>query len=69
MPEHDHNPAPRPKRSTKTKGLTATGMTRPRRLPVPVPRLADQSAPQAPQPMGWQAYGIIAFLAGSSSRS
>ena len=29
MPEHDHNPAPKTEASTKTKGLTATGMTRP----------------------------------------
>ncbi|MBB23922.1 MAG: hypothetical protein CME02_00145 [Geminicoccus sp.] len=66
MPEHDHNPAPkteaedqdqRPDRDEDHTVLKAAGHGS-------HPLDWSTQAPQSPQPMGWQAYGIIAFLGG-----
>ena len=58
MPEHDQKPTPKTKEDDRQSSQDGedTAST-----------AADPGAhqpPQAPQPMGWQAYGIIALLGG-----
>ncbi|CAI8397872.1 MAG: Uncharacterised protein [Rhodospirillaceae bacterium] len=72
MPEHDHNPAPKTEvedqdqRSDRDGDDTAPKAAGPGSRPLDQSTQAPHSTqvPQAPQPMGWQAYGIIAFLGG-----
>jgi len=58
MPEHDQIPTPKTKVYDRQSARNGEDTAR---------TAADTSAhqpPQAPQPMGWQAYGIIALLGG-----
>ena len=61
MPEHDQKPTPKTKGDDRPSARDGEDTAR---------TAADTSAhpppqaPQAPQPMGWQAYGIIALLGG-----
>lgn len=75
MPEHDHNPAPKTEAEDQDQRSDRDGDDTAPKAAGSVSRPLDQStvalqstlapqAPQAPQPMGWQAYGIIAFLGG-----
>ena len=69
MPEHDHTPAPKTEAEDQDQGSdrdrddTAPKAAGSGSRPLDQSTVAPQ-APQAPQPMGWQAYGIIAFLGG-----
>ena len=66
MPEYDHNPAPKTEAEDQDQRSDRDGGDTAPKAAGPDSRPLDQStvAPQAPQPMGWQAYGIIAFLGG-----
>lgn len=66
MPEYDHNPAPKTEAEDQDQRSDRDGDDTAPKAAGPDSRPLDQStvAPQAPQPMGWQAYGIIAFLGG-----
>ena len=61
MPEQDQKPTPKTKEDDRPSARdgedTARTAADTRAHPPP-------QAPQAPQPMGWQAYGIIALLGG-----
>ena len=66
MPEYDHNPPPKTEAEDQDQRSDRDGDDTAPKAAGPDSRPLDQStvAPQAPQPMGWQAYGIIAFLGG-----
>ena len=66
MPEHDHNPAPKTEAEHQDQGSNRDRDDTAPNAGGSGSHPLDQStgAPQAPQPMGWQAYGIIAFLGG-----
>ena len=61
MPEQDQKPTPKTKGDDRpsARGGEDTARTAADTSAHPPPQ-----APQAPQPMGWQAYGIIALLGG-----
>ena len=61
MPEHDQKPTPKTKGDDRQSAREGEDTAR-----TPADTGVDQTpqSPQSPQPMGWQAHGIIAFLGG-----